>query len=78
MAILFNILRELPFVLFALKTLRVEICFWPPFNRMYVEDINKRVISLFRSEAYIIYFSILYVVLVTMLTVVCFPVMSEY
>ena len=72
LALFFNISREVPFALFALKTLRVSICFWPYFNRMYVENISKRMISFFRSETYIIYFSVFYVVLINMVTVVSY------
>lgn len=73
LAIFYNICRELPFVLFAIKTLRVSICFFPYFNRMYVENIKKPIISFFSSEAYIIFFSTLYVVVMTMLVVLIYP-----
>lgn len=36
LGVLFNMARELPFALFALKTLRVSLCFWPRFNKINV------------------------------------------
>lgn len=49
LGVLFNMVRELPFALFALKTLRVSLCFWPRFNKLNVERVNGCFVGLMKS-----------------------------
>jgi hypothetical protein len=55
------LVRELPFLLFGIKILRVSICFWPKFNKIDVEKINKRVIYFIKHDECFVVASIIYV-----------------
>lgn len=68
LGVLYNFLRELPFILIALKTLRVSICFWPTFNKINVENLNKTCMNIMKNEVYFIYLCIVYVCMVIFLT----------
>jgi hypothetical protein len=61
LTILYNIMRELPFTLFVVKILRVSLCFWPRFNKIDVERINKIFVSVMKNESFFTYACILYV-----------------
>lgn len=69
LAILYNIMRELPFVLFTIKTLRVSLCFWPRFNKINVENINKWFVELLKNQTYFVFLSICYVAFINLLNI---------
>jgi hypothetical protein len=70
LGLLYNIMRELPFVLFTIKTLRVSLCFWPRFNKINVEDINKYFVNFLKNQTYFVYASICYVLLINLLNII--------
>lgn len=49
LGVLYNLMRELPFALFAVKTLRVSLCFWPRFNQINVENLNKTFMNIMKN-----------------------------
>ena len=69
LAILFNIMRELPFVLFTIKTLRVSLCFWPRFNKINVEDISKWFVAIMKNQTYFIFLSLCYIGFINLLNI---------
>lgn len=70
LAVFYNVLRELPFILFAVKTLRVSLCFWPTFNTRNVENLNKTFVKIMRHEIYFIYICLVYVLIMNFLVAI--------
>lgn len=70
LGVLYNLLRELPFALFAVKTLRVSLCFYPKFNQINVENLNKTFMNIMKNEVYFIYLCVVYVGIIIFLTAI--------